>query len=128
MAGLDGSKEVLLPLSASAQNTLLNLARHAGSNSVLKVSPFCHVGENNDVKGWVLDISAEAPASALPLNCTFFDGISVVECECTEPEALQLLTKPEETRLALGQAIHTLMSQVFFPLEMMYNNILICLL
>jgi hypothetical protein len=112
MAGLDGSKEVLLPLSASAQTTLANLARHAGAHSVLKVSPFCHVGENNDVRGWVLDMSGDAPASALPLNCTFFDGLSVVECDCTEAEALQLLTRPEETRQALGQAIHRLMSQV----------------
>lgn len=106
MAGLDGSKEVLLPLSASAQNTLTNLVRQAGNGSVLKVSPFCHVGENNDVKGWVLEMPGDSPASALPLNCTFFDGLSVVECECTEAEALQLLTRPEETRMALGQAIH----------------------
>jgi hypothetical protein len=110
MAGLDGSREVLLPLSASAQSTLTNLARLGGC--VLKVSPFCHVGENNDVRGWVLDMQGDAPASALPLNCTFFDGVSVVECECSEAEALQLLTRPEETRDALGQAIHRLMSQV----------------
>lgn len=112
MAGLDGSKEVLLPLSTNAQSTLLNLAKNAGSKCTLKVSPFCHVGENNDVKGWVLDIPWDAPAAALPVNCTFFDGISIVECECTEGEALQLLTKTEDTRRALGNAIHNLMSQV----------------
>lgn len=111
MAGLDGSREVLLPLSASAQTTLANLARHSGGG-VLKVSPFCHVGENNDVKGWVLDLPGDAAASALPLNCTFFDGVSVVECECSEGEALQLLTQPEATRAALGEAIHRLMSKV----------------
>jgi hypothetical protein len=110
MAGLDGSREVLLPLSTSAQSTLTNLARHA--NGVLRVSPFCHVGEHNEVKGWVLDMPGDAPACALPLNCTFFDGVSVVECECTEAEALQLLTRPEETRAALGQAIHGVMSRV----------------
>ena len=111
MAGLDGSKEVLLPLSANAQNTLVNLARQSACQS-LKVSPFCHVGDNSDVRGWVLDMSGETPASVTPLNCSLFDGVSIVECDCTEAEALQRLTKPEQTRAELGMAIHSIMSQV----------------
>jgi len=112
IAGLDGmsNEDVLLPLSQHAQDTLLNLARQAPSMT-LKVSPFCHENPEgtHEVRGWVLNVPPETRASALPISCSLFDGISVVECECTEAEVLALLSQPEDTRRRLGEAIDQIM-------------------
>ena len=110
---MQGSADVLLPLSHPAHNTLLSIARQC-PEATLRVSPFCHEGgpKLNEVRGWILDLPAGAPASGLPLNCSLFDGVSLVECQCGEPEVLRLLTHPHETRAALGRAIHAIMSAV----------------
>lgn len=114
IAGLDGTynNDVLFPLSQHAQDTLLNIARQAPSMT-LKVSPFCHENPEgtHEVRGWVLNVPSESPASALPINCSLFDGISLVECECTEAEVLSLLSQPEDTRRRLGEAMDRIMRQ-----------------
>ena len=112
VAGLDGSNDILLPLSQHAKNTLLSIAKHAGCH--LKVSPFCHEHPDgtHEVRGWTLDLPPSAPASQLPLNCCLFDGVSLVECECSEAQVLELLTHAEDTRKRLGETIHSIMQEV----------------
>jgi hypothetical protein len=109
MAGLDGAEGVLVALSQHARDTLQGMARHG---STLKVSPFCHETHEGarEVRGWVLEVPADAPASALPINCCLFDGVSLVECDCPEAEVLQLLSNADETRRRLGQAIEAIMT------------------
>jgi hypothetical protein len=115
-AGLDGKEDVLLPLSQSAKNTLFGMAKQSLSTN-LRVSPFCY--ENMDgaheVRGWALELDGTTPASLLPMPCSLFDGMSMVECQCGEAEVLNLLTHPEQTRGRLGEAIHGIMSQVEEP-------------
>ena len=115
-AGLDGSQDILLPLSQHAQNTLFSIARQAHSMR-LKVSPFCHENPNgtHEVRGWVLEVPVTAPATALPINCSLFDGVSLVECHCSEAEVLYLLSHAEETRKKLGEAIHMIMTTSQVP-------------
>ena len=109
-AGLDGTEDVLLPLSQHAKKTLFSIARQPVSTT-LKISPFCHENPNgvHEVRGWVLEIPADAPTSSLPMNCSMFDGMSVVQCECSEGQILELLSHAADTRKKLGQAIHQIM-------------------
>jgi len=111
VAGLDGTEDVLLPLSQHAQNTLFSIARLA-PGMTLKVSPFCHENPNgtHEVRGWVLNVPPTAPSSALPINCSLFDGVSLAECECSEAQVLQLLSQPQDTRKRLGAAIDMIMN------------------
>jgi hypothetical protein len=113
-AGLQGSADVLLPLSQAAHSTLLSLIAAGGPNTALRVSPFCHEGGAylNEVRGWALDLPKGASVVGLPLGYSLFDGVSLVECQCSEAEVLRLLTHPKETRAALGRAIHAVMSRV----------------
>jgi hypothetical protein len=113
-AGLEGGNaRFLLPLSQHAQNTLLSLARLHPQSS-LKISPFCHEHPEgaHEVRGWCLDTPGSAPASSLPINCSMFDGVSVVRCDCSEAEILELLSNADDTRRRLGEAINQIMTSV----------------
>ena len=115
MAGLDGGNaRFLLPLSQHARNTLLSLARLHPQSS-LKISPFCHEHPEgaHEVRGWCLDTPGSAPASSLPINCSMFDGVSVVRCDCSEAEILELLSNADDTRRRLGEGIDQIMSTVY---------------
>jgi hypothetical protein len=109
-AGLKGKTDhVLLPLSKHAGDTLLHLARLA-ADSCMQVSPFCYEhpaagSEVNEIRGWCLDTPAEANASSLPVGCAMFDGISIVRCEMTENEILEVLRDAAEFRRRLGEAV-----------------------
>jgi hypothetical protein len=61
------------------------------------------------VRGWSLDTPGDAPASSMPINCSMFDGISIVKCECSEVEILDMLSNAEDTRRRLGKAIAKIM-------------------
>lgn len=104
------SGRVLLPLSQHANNTLLGISRMHPQN-VLMVSPFCHEQPEgaHEVRGWCLDTPGNASASSLPVNCSMFDGVSIVKCDCTQSEILQLLSNAEDTRKRLGDAIAHIM-------------------
>lgn len=112
-AGLEGgNSRILLPLSQHARNTLLSLARLHPQSS-LRISPFCHEHPEgaHEVRGWCLDTPGSAPASCLPINCSMFDGVSVVRCDCSEAEILELLSNADDTRRRLGQAIDSIMTK-----------------
>ncbi len=110
-AGLHGGNaNILLPLSHHAQNTLCSLSSlHSGNT--MKLSPFCHEHPEgaHEVRGWSLDTLGSAPACSLPINCSMFDGVSIVKCDCSEVEILQLLSDAEDTRRRLGNAISQIM-------------------
>lgn len=111
LAGLQGgTAQILLPLSLHAQNTLRSLG-NTHAHSVLMVSPFCHEQQEgaHEVRGWCLDTPGHAPGSALPINCSLFDGVSIVRCDCTESEILELLSNAEDTRRRLGAAMDRIM-------------------
>jgi hypothetical protein len=112
-AGVGG--RVLLPLSLHASNTLLSISK-MHPQSVLMVSPFCHEQPEgaHEVRGWCLDTPCSAPASSLPINCSMFDGVSIVKCECSQTEILQLLSNAEDTRKRLGDAISQIMQYTAF--------------
>ena len=110
-AGLEGgNSHILLPFSQHARNTLLSLAR-LHPQSTLKVSPFCHEHPEgaHEVRGWCLDTPGSAKSSCLPINCSMFDGVSIVKCECSESEILDLLSNAQDTRRRLGEAISRIM-------------------
>jgi len=115
IAGLDGAAfgDILFPLSQHAKNTLLSIARSCPS-AALKLSPFCHEIPDgaHDVRGWILDLPANAPASALPINCSMFDGLTLVQCNCTEEEVLDLLTHSAKSRERLSKAIENIMENI----------------
>jgi hypothetical protein len=79
--------------------------------STLKVSPFCHEHPEgaHEVRGWCLDTPGSAKSSCLPINCSMFDGVSIVKCECSESEILDFLSNPQDTRRRLGEAISRIM-------------------
>jgi len=100
----------LLPLPPNAVRTLealVNAHEHGG----LRVSPFCHEFANQ-VRGWVLDVPADAGAAVLPMPYNLFHGVSVVLCEATEAEVLQLMQHPADTRRRLGRALEDTMRMV----------------
>ena len=109
-AGLCGGTEhVLLPLSKHAAGTLMHLAR-LSDGSRMQISPFCHeqpAGPNEvqEIRGWTLDTPAEATASSLPMGPAMFDGISIVQCQMTEPEILDILRGASLFRTRLGEII-----------------------
>ena len=113
LAGLQGGNSaILLPLSKHAQSTLNGLS-NLHSQSALKVSPFCHEHPEGarEVRGWCLDTPGTAHANALPINCSMFDGITIVKCDCSEAEILELLSDSEDTRRRLGDAISRIMER-----------------
>lgn len=75
------------------------------------VSPFCHEQQEgaHEVRGWCLDTPGHAPGSALPINCSLFDGLTIVRCDCCDSEILELLSNSEDTRRRLGAAIDRIM-------------------
>jgi hypothetical protein len=107
-----GRDDVLLPLGQHALSTLNNLGRvHVGS--VVRVSPVCHEhpDQQREVRGWVLDVPAEASGEALPISFNMFDGLTVVECEMTEMQVFQIMQDQEGVRRRLGLAVSKLMKR-----------------
>lgn len=116
-AGLGGgNSHILLPLSQHASNTLLSMGR-MHPRSALKISPFCHEHPNgtHEVRCWSLDTPGSASASSLPVNCSMFDGVTIVKCDCHESEILNLLSNTSDTRRRLGEAIHRIMKLTTLP-------------
>ena len=93
----------LLPLSARAIGTLHSLA-----HGELRVSPFCHEYANQ-VRGWTLDVPADASAALMPLPYNLFHGVSITLCEASEAEILHLMQDADGTRRRLGAAVHETM-------------------
>lgn len=96
-----------------------NIARHSSSSnpkkgerrSEIRVSPFCHETPDNhkEVRGWVLDVPSNAPASDLPIPSNLFDGVSLVLCDTSEQEILALMQDAEKTRARLAEAVNEVM-------------------
>ena len=96
---------LLLPLSGVGAATLHALARRA-EGAEMRPSPFCHEERGTtEVRGWVLDLPCDAPASALPLPPNLFHGVSVVQCDVSEGEALALMQHGAATRRRLAAAV-----------------------
>ena len=73
----------------------------------LRPSMLCHE-DHGEVRGWVLDLGAEAPADALPIPSNLFHGVTLVRCEASEAEALALMQAGDATRQALSEAVHAM--------------------
>ena len=67
----------------------------------------CHE-DHGEVRGWVLDVGADAPVEALPVPSNLFHGVTVVRCEATEAEALALMQSGDATRQTLSEVAHAM--------------------
>jgi hypothetical protein len=93
----------LLPLTTQAVETLKAMA----ADHTLRPSMLCHE-DHGEVRGWVLDLSPEAPVEALPIPSNLFHGVTVVRCEASEADALALMQAGDATRQALSEATRAL--------------------
>jgi hypothetical protein len=101
----------LLPLSNQAVDTLKGLASAGGE---LRPSAFCHE-DRGEVRGWILDMPVEMSGLTLPMPHNLFHGLSLVQCEVTETEALDLMRRGSETRQALREAVCALRAEATQP-------------
>ena len=116
---LMGRDDILLPLSQHGLSTLQSLGRLA-QGSMLRASLVCHETPDSqrEVRGWVLDTPATAPASSLPIPYNLFHGVTVVLCETTESDVLSLMQNIDDTRAKLADAINVSMK----PIQDEINN------
>jgi hypothetical protein len=59
----------------------------------------------------VLDTPRVAPANALPVGHTIFDGITVVQCDMREQDVLRVLRDAVGLREALGDAVRKIIDR-----------------
>lgn len=102
-AGPSIVSNTMLPLSVQATLTLQTMAR----GGELRPSAFCHE-DQSEVRGWMLDFSADANATVLTVPHNLFHGVSMVQCELSESEALALMQNAEATRQCIAQALREL--------------------
>jgi len=95
--------DAFVPLSEGALDSLRGVPQ-----ATLRVSPFCY--EEKEVRGWVLDLPANAPAVQLPLpvNANLFHGVAVAMCDLPEHEVYRLMMAAD-TRQRLGAALRPLL-------------------
>lgn len=91
------------------------------NKTILKASPFCHesfshkVHHSSELRGWVLDVPCESPASSLPVPINLFHGVSVALCEASEDEILTLMQNVDDTKTRLAKAIEEIMDKSTAP-------------
>lgn len=108
---MNGSNLFFLPMSKHGYDTLHNMSVCDDKEYCIRTSPFCHetIDEKKEVRGWILDMPMDAPASKIPIVENMFHGISVAQCEMNEKEILSLIQNVDATKKALGEAIENIM-------------------
>ena len=113
---ITGEHEALLALGAHSLQTLQNLGRAcdpAEEQCAVRVSPFCHEhpDSHRQVRGWTLDVPSEAPGHVLPISFNMFDGVTIVECEMSETEVLDVMRDLGKMKQKLGEAVERIMKK-----------------
>ena len=86
----------LHPLTPDERATCESMLQHESARVL--VMPTHHINELGDMMGFRFTCNAHAPANVLPLVRTMFHGHTLVECQLSTEQILELMSQPARNR------------------------------
>ena len=104
------NSNLIFPLSTAGHASLKSVSNLCDEGGMMHVSILCHedAGNHGEVRGWVYDVPAEAPALALPVGCNMCDGVSVFQLDLDEKQVLSRMQSIELSRECLQRAVRSI--------------------